>query len=65
VEGITKDLTARFLRGFPGSFPDEENYRRWKLLVQGTLEYLPLLTLPLSPMGEGWNKGNLNFSLMS
>ncbi len=40
VEEITKDVTARFSKGFLEFFPDEENRRLWKLLVQRTLEHL-------------------------
>ena len=39
VEGITKDVTVRFSKGFLEFFPAEENYRLWKLLVQRTLEH--------------------------
>ena len=39
VEGITKDVTVRFSRGFLEFFPVEENYRLWKLLIQRTLEH--------------------------
>jgi glyoxylase-like metal-dependent hydrolase (beta-lactamase superfamily II) len=39
VEEITREVNARFSRGFLELFPAEENYRLWKLLTQRTLEH--------------------------
>jgi glyoxylase-like metal-dependent hydrolase (beta-lactamase superfamily II) len=55
---IAQDVNVQFSKGFLGLFPDEENYRLWRLLVQRTLEHFGIeiegpLTLPLSPEGRG------------
>jgi len=44
VEGIAKEVTVRFSRGFLELFHPEENYRLWKLLVRRTLEHLGIET---------------------
>jgi hypothetical protein len=44
VEGIAKEVTVRFSRGFLELFPPEENYRLWKLLIRRTLEHLGIET---------------------
>jgi len=39
VEEIAKNVTVRFSKGFLELYPDEENLRLWKLLIQRTLEH--------------------------
>jgi glyoxylase-like metal-dependent hydrolase (beta-lactamase superfamily II) len=58
VEKIAQDVNVQFSKGFLGLFPDEENYRLWRLLVQRTLEHFGIeieapLTHSLSPDERG------------
>jgi len=40
VDDLTKQVTGQFSKGVLELFPDEENYRLWKLLIRRTLEHL-------------------------